>query len=212
MDIESTILEKYIEFILEHGEHPKSIYKFCKDIEIEEKNFYDYFTSFNDIENSFFEMLFANTISVLNENDDYLNSDSQTKLLSFYFTFFENLTMNRSFVLKIIEDSTKQNQFKAFKKLKKHFINYVNGLQIVNIDLKQEQLEKLKDKVSEESLWFQFLLTMKFWRDDTSKGFEKTDIYIEKSINTTFELINTSPVKSLIDFGKFIYNEKFKQN
>ena len=101
------------------------------------------------------------------------------KMIRAYAVHNHCYSMNRSFVLKIIEDSTKQNQFKAFKKLKKHFINYVNGLQIASIDLKQEQLEKLKDKVSEESLWFQFLLTMKFWRDDTSKGFEKTDIYIE---------------------------------
>jgi hypothetical protein len=49
---------------------------------------------------------------------------------------------------------------------------------------------------------------MKFWLDDTSSSFEKTDIYIEKSVNTSFDIFNTKPLKSLIDFGKFIFKEK----
>jgi hypothetical protein len=49
---------------------------------------------------------------------------------------------------------------------------------------------------------------MKFWLDDSSPAFEKTDIYIEKSIKATFELMNIAPIDSLIDFGKFIFKEK----
>ena len=49
---------------------------------------------------------------------------------------------------------------------------------------------------------------MKFWLDDSSASFEKTDIYIEKSVKATFELLNIAPVDSLIDFGKFIFKEK----
>ncbi len=49
---------------------------------------------------------------------------------------------------------------------------------------------------------------MKFWMDDSSPALEKTDIYIEKSINTAFELMNVAPLDSLIDFGKFLFKEK----
>ena len=48
--------------------------------------------------------------------------------------------------------------------------------------------------------------------DDTSKSFEKTDIYIEKSVNTSFDIIDTTPINSLVDLGKFIFNEKLKCN
>jgi hypothetical protein len=51
-------------------------------------------------------------------------------------------------------------------------------------------------------------LTLKFWLDDSSPSFEKTDIYIEKSVKVTFELMNIAPIDSLIDFGKFIFKEK----
>ncbi|HIC33012.1 MAG TPA: TetR/AcrR family transcriptional regulator, partial [Flavobacteriaceae bacterium] len=60
--------------------------------------------------------------------------------------------------------------------------------------------------------WMQLLLTIKFWMDDTSPAFEKTDIFIEKSVNTSFDVLDIAPIKSLIDFGKFIYKEKFQMN
>ena len=44
--------------------------------------------------------------------------------------------------------------------------------------------------------------------DDTSKSFEKTDIVIEKSVNTVVDLLNTKPLESLFDLGKFLWNER----
>ena len=57
------------------------------------------------------------------------------------------------------------------------------------LDIKQEQFEKIQENALKESAWFQLLLTMKFWLEDTSESFEKTDIFIEKSINTSFDLL-----------------------
>ena len=56
--------------------------------------------------------------------------------------------------------------------------------------------------------WEELLFTLKFWIEDTSLAFEKTDIFIEKSVNTSFDLMDTTPIKSLIDFGKFMWQEK----
>jgi hypothetical protein len=52
---------------------------------------------------------------------------------------------------------------------------------------------------------------MKFWLEDTSSSFEKTDIFIEKSVNTSFDLLDIKPLKSIIDFGKFLFKEKVLQ-
>jgi hypothetical protein len=53
---------------------------------------------------------------------------------------------------------------------------------------------------------------MKFWLDDTSPSFEKTDIFIEKSVNTSFDVLNIQPLKSVIDLGKFLFKEKMHMN
>jgi ubiquinone biosynthesis protein COQ9 len=52
------------------------------------------------------------------------------------------------------------------------------------------------------------MMTIKFWMEDSSAAFEKTDIFIEKSVNASFELMNVAPMNHLIDFGKFLFKEK----
>ena len=76
------------------------------------------------------------------------------------------------------------------------------------IELKQETLEKIQNTSIKESSWLHLMITIKFWLDDTSASFEKTDIFIEKSINAKFDLMDIKPLKSIIDFGKFILKEK----
>ena len=66
----------------------------------------------------------------------------------------------------------------------------------------------VQEKTMSEMAWLQFLFTLKFWIEDTSLSFEKTDIFIEKSVNTSFDLMDIAPLKSLIDFGKFMWQEK----
>ena len=97
---------------------------------------------------------------------------------------------------------------KTLGHLKKSFTNYIELLGINLIGVKQDQLEKLQNRGLKESAWFQLLVTMKFWLEDTSSSFEKTDIFIEKSVQASFDLIDVTPLKSIVDFGKFLYKEK----
>ncbi len=94
--------------------------------------------------------------------------------------------------------------------LRSSFTAYIEDLEIETLDLKQEKLEKLKDRSLKESSWTQFLVTLKFWMEDSSAGFEKTDMFIEKSVNTGFDLLDVKPLKSVIDFGKFLFKEKMQ--
>jgi hypothetical protein len=97
-------------------------------------------------------------------------------------------------------------------KLKQSFTKYIATLDIETLDIKQVTFDKIQTKALQESAWIQFLITIKFWLDDTSTGFEKTDIFIEKSVNTSFDVLNVAPLKSIIDFGKFLFKEKMQMN
>jgi hypothetical protein len=44
--------------------------------------------------------------------------------------------------------------------------------------------------------------------DDNSAGFENTDIAIEKSVRAIFDVFDTQPLESVLDFGKFLWKEK----
>ncbi|HLW14486.1 MAG TPA: TetR family transcriptional regulator C-terminal domain-containing protein [Flavobacteriaceae bacterium] len=210
---ENDIISYYMDYVLEHNENPKSVYAFAKENKFEEAVFYDFFGGFEAIEAHVFKAFFDNTINVLNKSEDYLSFDARNKLLSFYFTFFEVLTANRSYVIYALhQHKNKLKNLRVLSGLKKDFGNYIRNLEIETIDLKKEDLEKIQNRAMEESAWVQLLLTLKFWIDDTSAKFEKTDIFIEKSVNTSFDVMDVAPIKSILDFGKFLYKENFQMN
>ena len=144
----------------------------------------------------------------------YQDYDARNKLLSFYFTFFELLTANRSYVVYAFNKG--KNNLKSLQSLKgfhKHFKQFIDDLDIETLDIQQEQDRKISAKSTYKNLLgYSLLVTMKFWLDDTSPSFEKTDIFIEKSVNTSFDLLDIKPLKSILDFGKFLFKEKMMQN
>ena len=207
------IISMYMDYLLEEGAQPASVYKFAKMNNFDEALFYQFFGSFEALEQTIFRAFFDNAHALLEKSDDYQSYDARNKLLSFYYTFFEILTANRSYVSHVLNGHKDQlKKVKALSELKKAFTNYIETLEIDTIDVKQEQLEKIQKRSIEESAWLQLLIIVKFWLDDTSPSFEKTDIFIEKSINTSFDLLNTQPLRSIIDLGKFIFKEKIKMS
>ena len=203
------IVSMYMNYTLEHNEKPKSVFHFTKINDFTEAEFYTYFGNLETIEKEIFNMFFDKTIELLNKNADYETYDMKSKLLSFYFTFFELVTANRSYVVLTLKQH--QNQLKnvmILSDLRKKFKTYISEIITDDFRTQQEKLQEFQEKATTESFWFQFLLTIKFWLDDSSAAFEKTDIYIEKSVKASFELMNITPLDSLIDFGKFIFKEK----
>ena len=210
---DNNILTFYMDYVLEHNEKPTSVYSFAKANNFEESKFYEFFGSFEAIEKHIFKAFFDNSMIALNKSDEFQSFDARNKLLSFYFTFFENLTANRSYVIYALnQHKNSLKNLALLSELRKSFTHFISLLDIETIDIKQEQLEKIQNKALKESAWIQLMLTIKFWMDDTSASFEKTDIFIEKSVNTSFDVLNIVPLKSIIDFGKFIFKEKMHMN
>jgi len=78
----------------------------------------------------------------------------------------------------------------------------------MNQTIVSEKLSSITQPIMEEGIWVQFLFILHFWVHDTSPNFEKTDIIIEKSVVTSFDLMNTKPLESLVDLGKFLWKER----
>jgi hypothetical protein len=207
-----TIVSFYMDYVLENGEKPKSVYLFAKLNGFTEAEFYDFFGTIESLEKEIFKIFLEKTIELLHKDNNYEGYDMKTKMLSFYFTFFELLTANRSYVTMSLKkyDSNIKNLLQL-SGLKESFKTYVADIITDDFRTKQEQFQEFQTKSIQESSWIQLLLTLKFWLDDVSPKFEKTDIYIEKSVNLSFELMDTAPLDSLIDLGKFIFKEKIQK-
>lgn len=206
------IFELYGDYILNHGEKPKSIYRFAKDNEFEERDFYDYFASFEQIERMMLVNLFEKSVDLASEVNSSKEISSKEQLLNVYFIFFENMTMNRSLVLMILGNDKLQSA-KISKQLKDTHRDFIRTLDFNDWELIKKAKNDVKnfhEKAREEALWLHFISSIEFWKKDTSPAFEKTDLYIEKTIDTGFELIENEPLRKLVDLGKFLFKEKFK--
>ncbi len=174
------------------------------------EEFYDHFESFEELNKTIFQIFIDNAIAVLDETEGFERFSKKDKLLSLYYTLFESLTLNRDFVLLTIKSyGLNLNALPLFSEMKSSFLGFIDALDIETLSL-SSSLESIQQKSLQEGLWIQFLLTLKFWMADDSEDCEKTDIFIEKSINTGLELLNTKTLNNIIDLGKFLYTEKIK--
>ena len=207
---EEGIIEGYMDYVLEHEMVPKSIYKFCKINKIEEADFYSFFGSIEGLQKAIWKKFYDNTENLLHKNKEYGDFSNKDKMLSFFYTFFELLTLNRSYVLFAIkEHNTMLKSMEQLKGLRKHIKAFATDLiEDGNAD-KNLKITKHNPKLFSEGAWLQFMFVLKFWMDDSSAGFEKTDMAIEKSINTIFDVFDNTPLENIIDFGKFLYKENF---
>ena len=116
------ILGFYIDYFLENNKAPHSVFKFAKQYSFEEAIFYANFSSFEQIEKTFFTSLFQQTMDLLEKSEDFESYDARTKLLSFYFTYYEMLTANRSFTIALLkENKDKLKSVSKLSELRKQF-------------------------------------------------------------------------------------------
>lgn len=208
-----TIVSLYMDYTLEHNEKPKSVYLFAKLNGFTEAEFYSFFGNLESIEKEIYTMFLEKTVELLSKDPNYETYDMKSKLLSFYFTFFELLAANRSYVtMSLNENKNQLKNLMQLSDLRTHFKNFIAAITTDEVRLQQEKIQEFQEKAIQESAWIQFLFTLKFWMEDGSPNFEKTDVYIEKSVKLSFELMNVAPINSLIDFGKFIFKEKMQKN
>jgi len=208
------IFELYGDYLLNHGEKPKNVYLFAKENNFEEKEFYHYFSGFDHIEKEILNHLFIKSIELGAEVNSTEGISTKEKLLNVYFIFFENLTINRSLILSILGPYKFQN-IKTLQNLRethRQFIRTLDFNEWEMIEKAKEGLRRFNDKSREEVLWLHLVSIINFWKNDTSPDFEKTDIFIEKTIDTGFELVDNEPLRKVFDLGKFLWKEKFKMS
>tara|TARA_R110002020_G_scaffold225404_1_gene435507 strand:+ start:3357 stop:4028 length:672 start_codon:yes stop_codon:yes gene_type:complete len=203
------ITAAYMEWVLTKEKAPLSVYKFCKENNFTETEFYKHFGSFNGLQIAIWNDFYEETIRLANRDEGYETYTNKEKMLTFFYTFFELLTLNRSYVLFTLREHQNVmknlSQLKELRKKIKHF-----SADLIRENNEDKNLKILRQSVTvfSEGAWLQTLFLLKYWMDDNSAGFENTDIAIEKSVRAIFDVFDTQPLESVLDFGKFLWKEK----
>lgn len=205
---ENQIISFYMNDILEDNHNTKNVYVFCKKNNISESDFYSFFGSLDAVKDSIWVKFLENAVVNLEKDENYSTYSDKNKLLALHFTLFEILTLNRSYITYVLSHEKEGlHTSKQLKKFRIAFKDFIVDIIETTTTENKANVTKITKPIFSEGAWVQFLFILKFWLDDTSKGFEKTDIMIEKSINTVVDLLDTKPLEGLFDLGKFIFKE-----
>lgn len=198
------IVHEYIKYLLENRNQPPSIPAFTDSLKLKESTFYKYFKSFDDLERSFWKILFEGVKSDIESQEVYASYSINEKLLAFYYAWVEQLKEYRSYAVYVANKEWFYEMYPAqFEQFKKSFQDFAGnlieeGLATQEIARRQLIVDKYK-----YLLWAQPVSIFKFWVKDESDNFEETDALIEKTVNFSFDLMRSNSLDSLFDLAKF---------
>jgi hypothetical protein len=192
-----------------NGRAPHSVFELTKKIKIEESTFYQSFGNLEQVQQSIPLNLLKKTLGIMDEDPQYGSFSTREKLLSLYFTLFEQFQSQRSYLLLKYNDLRKAPQ--TMKDWKLFFEEMETRVENILSD------GKISDEIKDRPIignhfakGFKVVFTYLFrvWMNDDSIEFANTDAAIEKTVNLSVDMLGTSPLDSMLDFGKFALKTK----
>jgi AcrR family transcriptional regulator len=208
----SKLIDTYIEYTLTHQKGPSSVYEFAKLANMAENEFYNHYASLEALEMDIFRQWFIQTRDAVTQTEVYAHYSTREKMLAFFFGWIEKLKQQRSFVKFMFERKSRHLQVPQFpvflKSMRESYLEYARHMVNEAIDKNEITERKYISDKYDEALWANLLFVMGFWLKDSSNAFEKTDEAIERSVNLAFDLMGRSPLDSMIEFGKFLFQNR----
>ncbi|MFY8191410.1 MAG: TetR/AcrR family transcriptional regulator [Bacteroidia bacterium] len=210
--MKNQIIEQYIDMYLTHNEAPKNVYVFAKSLNITEQEFYQYYPSIEAIEASIFQEWFKEVKNNVESSELYANYAVREKFLAIYFAWIEALKQHRSFVVARWQTQSKQISLPKtptfLKPFKEDFIAFSQNILGEGMQSKEITERKFISDKYADAQWLNLLFITNFWVNDNSVNFEKSDEAIEKSVNLAFDLMGQTALDSMLNFGKFLFQNR----
>ncbi|MEO9484469.1 MAG: hypothetical protein ABJG47_13515 [Ekhidna sp.] len=198
----SSIQKGYQDYLLEEGKKPETVRVLCKYLKISDEEFYKHFGSLKNIETTIWEDYYTRTLKVINNDPDFEEMDGREKHLSFLYTMLEIVKPDRSYILYKLEGKkphelpTELNQTQ--KLITQSDIDWAKTFEFL-----PEKAKSVSHSAYKKFLWSHSIATLLFWVKDDSGAAEDTDVFIEKSTRTAFDIGEMPALDSLIDLSKF---------
>lgn len=197
-----TIQKGYQDFLLEEGKAPETVRIFTKYLKIADEDLYQHFGSLKNIELSIWEDYFQNTLNTLHKDPDFEEMSSREKHLAFLYTILEIMKSDRSFILHRLEGK-KIHQLPEELKKTQRFITQSDIDWASPFSFLPDRAHDFTQKAYRNVLWQHVISLLLFWVKDESPAAKDTDLFIEKSTRTAFDIGELPAAESIVDLSKF---------
>lgn len=207
MATKKNITEKYLYFLQTGNESKPSVAHFCKSNKIKEEDFFKHFPNLHSVESGFWNDKLQDTINRLEKDENYQAGSAREKILFLFFSFLEEISENRSYILFRFGAKHELIKAKFLQKFIKSFMNHTRL--IVEEGMENREIAKVPIVHGQihKPLIMNLLFVIDFWCKDESDDYELTDAAIEKSVNLAFDLMGSGTVNNALDFGKFLVQQ-----
>jgi hypothetical protein len=205
------IINRYIHSVLENGHPPASVYAFARDLEITERQFFEQFSSFEALESGIWEAAVADTIQSVEGSAEWSGFTAQQKLLTFYYAFCDRMLDQRSFFLSRFPRVARgERPDGSLCGMRRAFTEFTDRILADGKESGEVACRGSLTRTYPLGLFGHLLSVIDFHLSDTSREFERTDAYIEKSVRLAFDVIGTQAVDSAFDLVRFLVGKSWK--
>ncbi len=204
MDLKEQILGRYEEHLREFGTRPESIFAFCKALEISEADFFRSYGSFDAVEEQFWQRMIEHVITSVTAGPEWSSFGARQQTLTFLFAFLEASLSVRSILLvrrEAFRPLCRQVCLHGFAHAHKIFMQ---GVLAHGQDTNEIAERGALASIYPEVFFSHLLAVIDFHLADTSVRFERTDAFVEKTVNVAFDLIRTQAIDSAFDLVRFL--------
>ncbi len=200
------IFKAYKDYVLSENKRPTSVFAFCKEHKLKENDFYQLYNSFETLEAAFVKSLFDDIVSALKTDKAFEAYNAREKLLALFYAWTEKALNERSFMVYLAAQESMPIKT-GIEPVRMAFNEFVKTIIAEAINTNEIIERKFISDKYYHAMWTQFLLVHQYWLKDKSKGFEKTDAFIEKSTHLVFDLLGQSALDSALDLAKFMFQK-----
>jgi AcrR family transcriptional regulator len=201
------IKQAYLDFVLNEGHPPQSVFKLTQQLGIAEPEFYQYYPNFDAIDREIWADFSRRARETAAAEPVWDSYGSREKLLAFYYTVLEILKNNRSYALMSLRRSLHRVPAltpRVLDDFRQDFENFVSDLlssgrvsgEIANRPLVQDGYPRF--------FWQQALFVLGYFAKDDTVNFERTDAAVEKAVTLSFDLVGRNSLDSAVDFVRFL--------
>ena len=202
--VRQSILDNYIAQLQKTGKAHISVHSLCLDLKIGEKEFYGEFPSLSAVEKHFWKEWIERIIDAVSSGKEWGAFSAKEQYLAFLFAFAGEALEHRSLLEQRFANLTLLCSPDTLDGLKSSFKDFASGIIARGMESGEIAHRGPLGNVYPEVLYIHWRSVLEYFLKDESTRFERTDAFIEKTVELAFDLLRTQAVDSAADLIRFL--------
>jgi AcrR family transcriptional regulator len=203
-DTRARISEAYMATLQREGHAPASVHRFCEELGIREKEFYEAFPNLDAVEKHFWKAWIESIITAVSTGKEWDSFSAKERYLAFLFAFTGEALEQRSLLEQRFGKLTLLCRPTSLDGLKNSFKDFAGDLIHHGMDRGEIANRGALGNFYPEVLYIHWRSVLEYFLKDDSQGFEQTDAFIEKTVEFAFDLLRTQAIDSAADLARFL--------